>query len=144
MIKHVKLYQIHGGRIDYNGEKLRRSFGSAVLNSTIPEFIDIGVRHVNIHFEANEFIYARPYTIEKVFPVRKAQGSKHEDIERRAYRLSFNNPHKNETLFSSVICLSNCQNVVLTLYRLFRWLSVKENLLRLANIFHHHALTMLL
>ena len=134
MIRNIKLYQIHNGCIDYNDERARRLCGSPVLNSQRPESIDIGLKYVNIHFEGNKYSYARPYTIEKVYPAKREQNSKKEVIERNAFRLSFNNPHNDESLFSPIISLSKKQNITFQSYRLFRWLCIKENLLWITNI----------
>ena len=134
-IRNIKLYQIHSGCIDYNDERLRRSLGSSILNSQRPEFIDIGFNYVKIYYEGSEYSYARPYTIEKVYPAKRKQKSKKETIERYAFRLSFNNPHNKEELYSSIICLSITQNVLFSFFRFFRWFLVKDNLLWFINMF---------
>ena len=133
-MKNVNLYDLVGGKVSYENFAGIDPDKHAISFADRPYTADIHSSFLRIHFLKHEYSYDRRYDIEKVYPSRSSNEKNIETLDHHAYKLTFNNPKKHDSPESFYISLTWKQDVIFTLFRLFRWMKAKDNLIWIINI----------
>ena len=131
----VELYKLtNNNHINYHEYESMEEANSSSPYSTTPFKADIKLDELIVHFKGDEYSFARTYSYKQIYPAKRTENGKTEVIERRCYMLTFNNPHDAENPVSRVVVLTCLQNLKFGIFRGWRWIRKKENLLWITNI----------